>query len=250
MYPNMGIKKDNGFTIIEVMLFLGVTGLLAIGILVGSGIAIGQQRYRDSVNSLKSLIQDQYSQTANVINGRDGAWACSPAAAVTEESVAGQPRGTSDCVLLGKYLTIDEAGTGITISSVTGYRTGTGIPAGSDIDELQNNYQIGVSPINQETLDVNWGAQVVRQDTTTPMPLSILIIRSPLSGAILTFSAEGVRTNLKELINTTGISQTRHICVNADAGTFVGRRMEVRIIPFASSQGAIQIPPEGESVCD
>lgn len=250
MNPNMGIKKDNGFTIIEVMLFLGVTGLLAIGILVGSGLAIGQQRYRDSVNSLKSLIQDQYSQTSNVINSRDGAWTCSPAATVTEEAVGGQPRGTSDCVLLGKYLTINEAGTGIAISSVTGYRTGTGLPAGSDINELYNNYQIGISPINQETLEVNWGAQVVRSKTTTPMSLSILIVRSPLSGAIMTFSAEGVETNLKELIKEANITQTRNICVNADIGTFVGRRMEVRIIPFASSQGAIQIPPESESVCD
>ena len=40
----MGKQNTTGFTVIEVMLFLAVTGLLAIGILVGSGVAIGQQR--------------------------------------------------------------------------------------------------------------------------------------------------------------------------------------------------------------
>ncbi len=247
----MGIKRQDGFTIIEVMLFLGVTGLLAIGILVGSGIAIGQQRYRDSVNSLKSLIQEQYSQTANVVNSRDGQWTCSAAAGVTEETAGGgQPRGTSDCVLLGRFLTINELGTKITISNIAGHRDSGALVANNDIDELLTNYQLGVSPIDQEEVEVSWGAQVVKQKTTTPMPMSILVIRSPLSGAVMTFSTEGVKTNIKEVIAATNLNQTRNLCVNADAGTFMGKRMEVRITPYASSQGAIQIPPESESVCD
>ena len=60
----MDIVKSKGFTIIEVMLFLAVTGALAVAILVGSGVAIGQQRYKDSVNSLQSFIQSpQYIVT-------------------------------------------------------------------------------------------------------------------------------------------------------------------------------------------
>jgi len=66
----MVTKTQGGFTVIEVMLFLAVTGLLAVGILVGSGVAIGQQRYRDSVNTLKSYIQQQYSEVTSVINNR------------------------------------------------------------------------------------------------------------------------------------------------------------------------------------
>lgn len=248
----MGIKREDGFTIIEVMLFLGVTGLLAIGILVGSGVAIGQQRYRDSVNSLKSLIQEQYNQTSNVVNSRDGDWTCSAAAAVSEETAGGgQARGTSDCVLLGRFLTINELGTKITIANVTGNRHVGALSATNDIDELLTNYELSTSPIDQEDREVSWGAQVVKQGPgTVPMPMSILVIRSPLSGAVMTFSAEGVKTNLKEVISPTNLSQTRDLCVNADVGTFMGKRMEVRIAPYASSQGAIQIPPESESVCD
>jgi type II secretory pathway pseudopilin PulG len=84
----MGIKarthSDRGFTVIEVMLFLAVTGALAVGILVGAGVSIGQQRYRDSVNSLKSTIQDRYNQTTNVVNSRGGAWVCDSSPTVTE----------------------------------------------------------------------------------------------------------------------------------------------------------------------
>jgi type II secretory pathway pseudopilin PulG len=244
----MGIRKQSGFTIIEVMLFLGVTGMLAVGILVGSGVAIGQQRYRDSVNSLKSFLQEQYNQTTNVTNARDSSWTCAPSAAITE-GPGGQVRGTTDCVLLGRFVTINELGVMMTVSNVVGSRNAGATPANSDIEELKTNYQLGLSPIDQEQVEVNWGAQIVRPNTTTPMPFSMLIVRSPLNGSVMTFTSEGITTNLKDLIEATNLSQTRDLCVNADAGSFVGRRMEVRINPFAANAGAIQIPPESESVC-
>src|SRR6187402_1944283 len=108
----MGIKTQNGFTIIETMLFLGVTGMLATAILVGSGVAIGQQRYRDSVNSLKSQVQQQYSEVTNVINSRDKNWSCDVNGNVIEAPDAsdGESRGTTDCVLLGRLLTVDDTG--------------------------------------------------------------------------------------------------------------------------------------------
>lgn len=248
----MNLKIDTGFTLIEVMLFLAVTGLLAIGILVGSGVAIGQQRYRDSVNSLKSYIQQQYSATSNVVNSRGIGWTCDNLSNVAQvdNPSAGQPRGTSECVVLGRYITINDTGTQLSTANVVGYRQ-TGAPnAASDIAELTSHYTLGVAPIDQETQDVGWGAQVVKQKTTTPMPFSILIIRSPLSGSILTFSAEGNQAAIGSLITLSNMNQKRDLCVNADTGSFVGRRMEVRIDPYASSQSAIQLPPEGESVCD
>lgn len=246
----MGIKTETGFTLIEAMLFLAMTGVLAVGILVGSGVAIGQQRYRDSVNSLKSYIQQQYSETSNVINSRDTTWTCDGLGNIAESLPGGEPRGTSDCVILGRYITIDATGTKLTASNVVGYRQPGTINASSDIAELTTNYKIGVSPIDQEGEEVSWGAQVVKQKTTTPMPLSILIIRSPLSGSILTFSAEGMQTNIGLLVTTGNMIQKRDLCVNADVGSFVGKRMEVRIDAYATSQSAVQIPPESDSVCD
>lgn len=245
----MGIKSDTGFTVIETMLFLSITGLLAVGILVGSGIAINQQRYRDSVNSLKSYIQQQYSEIGNVTNNRDQTWTCDSAATVSQSPAAGEPRGTSDCVILGRLITVDASGTKLTASNVVGYKPDGVASAASDIAEL-GNYKLGISSIDQDSEDVSWGAQVVKQKSTTPQPLSILIIHSPLSGSILTFTVDGVQTNPSSMIALANTNSAHDLCVNADIGSFVGKRLEVRIVANASSQAAIEIPTESESVCD
>lgn len=249
----MGIKSERGFTIIEVMLFLAVTGLLAVGVLVGSGVSIGQQRYRDSVNSLKSFIQEQYSETTNVANGRTSVWTCDSTAGVEAAPVgSGESRGTSECVLMGRFITIGLSGVGLTASNVVGYRDNGAVAETSDVLELQANYQLGVSPINQIQEEVAWGATVVKPKiaTPTPMPMSILIIRSPLSGSVMTFTMEGVKTNLKELVNVDNLKVVRDLCVHADAGSFVGKRAAVRLNAYASNQGAIQIPVESASICE
>jgi len=245
----MGIKSDTGFTIIETMLFLSITGLLAVGILVGSSIAINQQRYRDSVNSLKSYIQQQYSEIGNVTNNRDQAWTCNTAANITQSPAAGEPRGTSDCVVLGRLITVDATGTKLTASNVVGYKPDSVADATSDIAEL-GSYKLGISPIEQDSEVVSWGAQVVKQKSTTPQPLSVLIIHSPLSGSTLTFTADGVQTDPNAMITLANVSSVHNLCVNAEIGSFVGKRLEVRIDANASSQAAIEIPTESESVCD
>lgn len=246
----MGIKKDTGFTIIETMLFLAVSGMLVAIILVGSGVAIGQQRYRDSVSSLKSYIQQQYSDVVNVANDRNSNWTCNSAARVSEvEGAGGVPRGTSDCVILGRFITIDTTGTKLNAANVIGVRQANAEKKPSDIEELQDNYTLSVSPIAPETADVSWGAQVVKPKSSTPMPLSMLIIRSPLSGSIVTFVADDVQTNLNAMINEDNTAQ-KDLCVNADAGSFVGGRMAIRIGAYATNQGGIEVPPESEHVCD
>ncbi|MDN5275309.1 MAG: hypothetical protein JWP06_1210 [Candidatus Saccharibacteria bacterium] len=247
----MGIKTQTGFTIIETMLFLAVTGMLATAILVGSGVAIGQQRYRDSVNSIKSYVQQQYSDVTNVVNSRDKAWTCDANGNVIQaDATGGEARGTTDCVLLGRLMTVDNTGTKLTTSNVIGYKAPDAGTAVSDILELTTNYKLTASPIDQDNTDISWGAQVVKQKTTSPMPFSMLIIRSPLSGAVMTFTAEGSQIDLSALITSANMTQKRDLCVNADAGSFVGRRLEVSIDAFATNQGAVQIPPESSSVCD
>jgi len=249
----MGIKTQHGFTIIEVMLFLAVTGMLAVAILVGSGVSIGQQRYRDSVNTLKGLIQQQYSETTNVANSRANDSACANAVVTTPPDSVPSPqaRGTSECVILGRLLTIGENGIDLTVSNVVGYRTSQMAPAEpTDIDELRTNYRLGTSPIDREDASVEWGAQVVKPKTTTAEPLSIMVIRSPLGGSLMTFIQDGVQTDLGGML-TGGITKTnRDICVNADAGSFVGSRQAIRINAYASAGNAVEIPSESDNICD
>jgi hypothetical protein len=232
------------------MLFLAVTGTLAAAILAGSGIAISQQRYRDSVSSLKSYIQQQYSEVTNVMNDRDKSWSCDGLGSVSQTVPSGgEARGTSDCVILGRYMTIDATGTKLAASNVIGFRNAGATDAASDIAEITTNYKLGISPIDAETDEVSWGAQVVKQKSSTPMPLTVLVLRSPLSGSIMTFTADGIQTDLTTLVSGGNMEQ-KDLCVNADAGSFVGNRMEIRIDAFATNQSAIQTPPESSSLCD
>lgn len=188
----MGIKKNHGFTIIEVMLFLAVTGALTIAILGGAGVQINQQRYRDSVSSLKSFLQAQYSEVTNVINDRTTNWQCDTNGTVTEVPNGGAPRGTTECVMLGRLVTVDSTGKILTASNVVGYKAPSAPDAASDIDELEN-YTMSVTTINQETDEVSWGARIVDpQNVANPQSMAMLIVRSPLSGAVLTFTMDGV----------------------------------------------------------
>jgi hypothetical protein len=247
----MGSKTETGFTIIEVMLFLAVSGMLAAAILVGAGVSINQQRYRDSVNSLKSYVQQQYSEVTNVTNDRVKSWSCNGVASVKEtDSSGGEDRGTSDCVILGRFFTVDASGTRLSAANVVGVRKSGATDQPSDVSEIATNYAIGISPVIKDDDEVGWGAQIVKTKSTTPMPLSVLIVRSPLSGGILTFTADGDQTtNLGSMVTSADMVR-RDLCVNAEVGTFVGNRMAVEISAFASNQGAIQIPPESESICD
>ena len=54
--------EKSGFTIIEVMLVLGLTGMLLIGLLGGTFASIASQRYSDSVRSFAEYLRQEYSE--------------------------------------------------------------------------------------------------------------------------------------------------------------------------------------------
>lgn len=236
------------------MLFLGVAGALTIGVLAGSGLAINQQRYRDSVNSVKSFIQEQYSEVTNVVNGRSGAEACANAVVTdSEDAASSQSRGTSECVLLGRYVTLSENGQQIVASNVVGYRTSGAKEENSDIEEINENYNLGISTIDQDTFDVPWGATIVKARTTgasQPLALSMLILRSPLSGAIMTYTHESDDVALNAIVAVENANIERNLCLDMSGNVTTGNRMAVQISKFATNQGAIQIPPEYTAICD
>ena len=247
----MATKINSGFTIIEAMLFLGVAGALTVAILAGSGLAINQQRYRDSVNSLKSLLQQQYSEATNVVNDRDGSEACSNAVVVSPpDTVTPQLRGTSDCVVMGRFITIDNSGKQVQTTSVVGYRNPGADEEVSDIAEIQTNYTLGLSVLSKEDVAIAWGAEVVKPQTSQPMPFSMLILRSPLSGSVMTYTADGVVTNLLGMVTAANASRTANLCLNMPTSSLVGSRMAVQVMPFATNQGSIQVPPEKTNICD
>ncbi len=125
MYNNfMGIvleEEQKGFTIIEVMLFLALSGFLLAGILAGTGASIANQRYKDAVQDAVDALRSAYSFVADTqIESRDGKGACGgtidhSGGVLNSEN---NNRGRTECAVYGAVVMID--GARIQMTSVIG----------------------------------------------------------------------------------------------------------------------------------
>lgn len=228
--------KINGFTIVETMLFFAITGLLIMGILVGTGSSINIQRYRDSVTSLQSFLQLQYSNVANVSND-----------SLTNNCDGVSNRGQSGCVILGKYITIINGKT-IETKDVLGNDTSSSTDASDDLSSLKNA-AITTSNVGTETYDLEWGSSVAYK-TSDNQPY-ILILRSPSSGTIRTFISKTTPLNGDiELIleDREALNQEAQLCVNSN-GLFTGNTMAVKIDKNATSASGVETLGDNNNGC-
>ena len=120
-----------GFTIIETMLFLALSGLLLVGLLGGLGGNIARQRYNDAVQDVVNMLRDQYSFVSDtqislrlndndkddascygLVKGDYGGSGNNPGdyfkatANSTPDSISF--RGRTNCVIYGAVVTINE----------------------------------------------------------------------------------------------------------------------------------------------
>jgi type II secretory pathway pseudopilin PulG len=243
----MKTKDKAGFTIIETMLFLGITGLLVAGMLIGTGSSVNIQRYHDSVTSLQSFFEQQFSNVNNVDNDRSNNWTCDSNATVTEQTSGGTYKGQSDCVILGRFIRTTDDGNKLSVKDVIGYIPATLVSASNDIEALQQ-YKIKVSPVSDDTYLLGWGALLVKPQpySNDAAQFSILILRSPSSGVIRTFinSSQAISDyNVATLINQSALTQSAKMCVNSN-GLFTGARSAVVVMPNATQASGVETQGE------
>ena len=250
----MGVKTETGFTIIETMLFLAISGLLILMIIGGTSASLNASRYRDSVETFKSMLQEQYAALTNIQNARDNSWSCN-SAAQSVQSGSGTDIGQSECLLLGKYLRI--AGKDVRIYNVLGLQQ-PGTPA-NDIASFKSGHALNVSTTETNTRSLEWGSEIAWANAggvdqvipRTPRNLSILFLRSPLSGKIYTFTSNTVpadpnvitHTTLANMIaagNTIPGQAARVVCVES-GNPLVATNMAVRIGAYAAGPTAIEV---------
>ena len=224
-------NKELGFTIIEVSFFLAISGLMAVGLLASSGATINSHRYRDSVNSLQSQLQHEFTKAENVQNARSGSESCGSNAEVIDHSVA--PRGTSECVLLGRYVAIE--GDKIGSYPVIARSTATTDDSLNDIDYLKS-YVIKADTREGSRLDEGrkWGNSIAYSSGFPSNPrgttrsVYLLIVRSPKSGLIYSFSSArnlgATGSNLAEMVmqsaSGSDFGRTRQVlCVKQEVST-------------------------------
>lgn len=161
-------KNQHGYTILEVMVFLSITGFLFISALTVMGGRQAQIQYRQSVNEVNNV----FSRAVNDIstgffpsfsfecsyNGLIGSLSIAAAPEEGDEVVQGARK---DCVFIGKAISIDADGSELRVTTLAARRPPIGETFGSLDDYL-------ITPVNIEP-DVNldvvnrnlWGTEVL-----------------------------------------------------------------------------------------
>ena len=245
-------QKSSGFTIIEVVLFLAVGGLLGVGILAGASQSVNQQRYQDAVRSLASELQSQYSAVVNVENDRAGnSYRCNQGATVIDTSVSGgvaQSRGTSDCTIVGRV--IDVTGGNKIMTSQPVYATADpmkdSILPTSDVDALRKSNLVVPSAstanaLGRDSYELEWGTSSV-SPTGAARQFRLLVVRSPFSNMVRTYAVSGGTvepTSTTTVRSMIGTQAEVTICVNPD-GLFTGQELGVRVLRGASTAAGVK----------
>lgn len=238
----MSITTQRGFTIIETMLFLAVTGLLVVSVLIGAGAAVNQQRYRDSVTSFVSLLQDQYANVTAVQNDRVSNWSCTDTGGLKQVGGgAGSSRGASACAVVGRVI---RSTNGVTVTSdpVIARNVTSVIDSGptSDVAALSamSLQSLGsVDPTQIESKQLEWGATLAKPSTglSAPSTFSLLIVRAPLSGTVRTFvNGTSGTASLASLVSSANLTNGITFCVHPQ-GLFTAGAMSVSLAPDSTS---------------
>lgn len=105
-------REQKGFTIIEVMLFLALSGFLLAGILAGTGSSISNQRYKDAVQDAADALRSAYSfvadtqvETRSADEGICGKTVES--ASDDSDNLSNANRGRTSCAVYGAVVMID-----------------------------------------------------------------------------------------------------------------------------------------------
>lgn len=216
--------KQSGFTIIEVVLFLAISGLLAVGLMVGTGVAIQRQQYRDSVQSYANFLRNQYGQVISVEN-REGVDRECPLRAGTD------PRGRSSCVIVGRYIAATDA-SGQKYSTYPIYATEDGADNwvfGYDNDKADGEYE------------PSWGVNTLLVDgSATRAPFSVVMSRHPETG-VLAIHANPATVSSADVGGLIDVNEDdQEICVFSN-GWLIGERQSVFIGAMAGSGDAITV---------
>lgn len=200
----MGIRNSRGFTVVEVMLFLAITGVVMATLLVGVGSSLNREKYRSSYNSLINYLQGQYNLVVNVNNSRDLTAACE-GGSIQLDVGSTLDRGMSDCTIVGRLLRSKADGKGIEsmqVYATVDARTLVSNPTNTDIQLLQNARLIADTRIDDYSAE--WGTVFVQPGgNLTPSTFAILIVRMPTNGLVHTYVTSNPSKSPDDIVRIT-----------------------------------------------
>ncbi|MCL2038067.1 hypothetical protein FWG95_03650 [Candidatus Saccharibacteria bacterium] len=200
------MKRQGGFTVVEVTMFLAISASLLL-LIVGLQALVARQRFQDSMTTLRTTIQSEYEEVRSGINTRLG----TTGSGVCTNGGAPVATGASKCYTIGKLIRFNPNSTEMYIN----YVVATTVPGDDPDDNAQRTdeeelrastlYAVGAgtSPhistpdaaAKQQTVRMQWGSEFTKgfeipDGDTSPQSniKGLAILRSPISSAILVFA--------------------------------------------------------------
>ncbi|QQS21661.1 hypothetical protein IPM09_04050 [Candidatus Saccharibacteria bacterium] len=239
----MGIRVAKGFSVIEVILFLGITGLVMAVLLAGVSTALNRERYHDAVNSFQDYLQGQYNLVANVNNSREPDAVCKDGK-ITVGETTDTGRGTSDCTIVGRV--IYSSADGYSVSSAQVYATvDAATLSGDDDAQVFRDAKLVVSP-ESERYTIGWSTQLVPQGGSSPLAFSILIARTPTNGQLHTYVLAEADKVPSDIVGTIADKPGFRICVSNPGLMPGGGRTGVTLASDAANSSGVLFAPESE----
>ena len=266
----MGSKFSSGFTIIEVMLFLAITGLMIAGVLANANRSVNEQHYRDGVETVRNVFASEYAKVYNLTNSAEGR-VTSPCEDATAES---RFRGTSNCLYVGRLIQISpdaNDGSNLRISPVVAkpvnegnrYDNTTSSASSAVEGSLRDDYTFRVYDSSAESENSNltvrdslpWSLAAVRpgaSGVTDRMSVDFLILRSPIDGTVRSYNLRSLDStsdpdidSLSDYMTPDHLDEIRLCIADLGGGYDPVQRMAVIIGRGATSAADIETLSEG-----
>lgn len=239
-------SNQRGYTLVEVVMYLAITGLVMVTLLAGTGTALNQRRYQDATNSLMGYVQDQYNLTSNINSSRDVTDTCS-GNTVHVDPTNTVKRGMSTCTIVGRMLWSfsDADGAGIKVRQVVATEDAATLPLGptdSDVKVLHDAKL--VLALQEDIYRPEWGTRLVKPGTSESEEFSILIVRVPTTGVVHTYGAMSALVNPDALV---GQLSEMKLCL--DPVGLLGMSTKpagVRIVSDAMNTSGVQFVAQGD----
>lgn len=257
LWYNKTMQHKKGFTLIEIALFLAITGALFAGIVAGVQNSIFQQRTNDSVQNFMEFLRTAYSETMNVQNlgnGQSNQAIYGKLITFGESQALGSDQQTNNANHIHMYDVIGGIGneistSGDALSTLKGLHANV-MRKDADDKKVLNGIVESYTP--------KWGAVIQEPNDNDPFTGSLLIIRHPNSGVVYTFFSgqilevvENFKTD-GDIINIEWDSRDLDFssgtqvdfCINPTGEAGYPNRPNVRIVANARSGSGVELIPE------
>ena len=210
-------ERQVGFTVIEVTLFIAVSGLLFLIAVIGTGATMRTIRFTDSGRSLVAFIQKQYDDLLNGVNTRPDGLTCSGGVVAS----GSQPVGTSNCLLMGRLVLFRPGDYRLSVYNIVGSE-----PANPDYNRTDEQLIADFNPmvataVGSSDYSIPWQARIsgIDRQSDSQATNALAIIRSPRSSRIVQYTfktTEPVPASLSSIVSSAeNVGKTTNFCINS-----------------------------------